>query len=431
MGIWSDAKSMAAQTPEERNRYVDFLRALSILVVITGHWLVAAPFISGGEVVFDDLIDIEPGIQWLTWIFQVMPIFFIVGGYSNAVSLESAKRRGDGYGAWLITRLNRLITPLLLLIAVWGAAAGIARLGGIDPVLIAVASKAALIPTWFLAIYIFVVVLAPLTYKVWERWGFASFWALAAAAGLVDSVFFLADVTWLGWSNYVWVWLAVHHLGYAWRDGRFGAPPRLLLFALAAIAALAALILIGPYPIAMVGSPDEVSNTLPPKITLLTLGVAQFSLLLTAEAPMRRALNKVGLWAATVLVNSMIMTVYLWHMTILIAFVGLSWAVGGLGFQAEPASSAWWMLKPLWLIVLYAVLLPLALALGPLERRTLPKGAKTPPAALLVFGAILTCLGVALISLYGFGGAPVAGFGIGSFVMLALGAWASGLFTRR
>jgi len=34
MGIWSQVSNMAAQTPQERNRYVDFLRAVSILVVI-------------------------------------------------------------------------------------------------------------------------------------------------------------------------------------------------------------------------------------------------------------------------------------------------------------------------------------------------------------------------------------------------------------
>ena len=37
MAIWTQVKQLAAQTPEERNRYVDFLRAVSITVVIVGH----------------------------------------------------------------------------------------------------------------------------------------------------------------------------------------------------------------------------------------------------------------------------------------------------------------------------------------------------------------------------------------------------------
>lgn len=436
MSIWSQARQMAQQTPEDRNRYVDFLRAVSILVVITGHWLIAAPHYVDGTVAFDDLIALQPGIQGLTWIFQVMPIFFIVGGYANAVSLESAKRRSQGYAGWLVTRLNRLITPLLALVAVWGLAAGVSNLAGVNRDIIALASKAALIPTWFLAIYILVVVLAPLTYRIWRRWGFASFWALAGAGALVDVAFFLGDeigggMKWMGWSNYFWVWLAVHHLGYAWRDGRLGPPARLWLYAGAAIATMAALIIIGPYPVAMVGSPDEaLSNTLPPKITLLVLGIAQFSLLLLGEKPMRRALQKVGLWAATVLINSMIMTIFLWHMTVMIIFVGVSWMAGGIGLDVEPGSGSWWAIRPLWLILLYTALLPLAIPLAILERRTLPKGAKIPSAPRLVVGALLTCLGVALIALYGFGGASVVGLGVGSFVIIALGAWASGSLAR-
>lgn len=97
MSIWSQAKDLAAQTPPDRNRYVDFLRALSILVVITGHWLIAAVTYVDGTLELAKLLAIQPKTQWLTWIFQVMPIFFIVGGYANAVSLASAGRKGEGY----------------------------------------------------------------------------------------------------------------------------------------------------------------------------------------------------------------------------------------------------------------------------------------------------------------------------------------------
>ena len=48
MRIWSRAAGLAAQTPAERNRYVDFLRAVSILVVVVGHWLIAtAHYVDG------------------------------------------------------------------------------------------------------------------------------------------------------------------------------------------------------------------------------------------------------------------------------------------------------------------------------------------------------------------------------------------------
>jgi peptidoglycan/LPS O-acetylase OafA/YrhL len=432
MRIWSQALEMAAKTPAERNRYVDFLRAVSILMVVTGHWLIVALYYKDGTFIPGDLLELRPDTQWLTWIFQVMPIFFIVGGYANAVSLESARRRGTDYGGWLVTRLNRLVSPLLVLLFAWALLAAILHFSGVTGDVLRLASRASLIPIWFLAIYIVVVVLAPATYVAWQRWGFASFWAFAIVGALVDVAFFAAGQQWLGWSNYLWVWLAVHHLGYAWRDGRMGSPARLLTYSALGLMVLALLIFRGPYPFAMVGSPDEaLSNTLPPKITLLALGIAQFGLLLAVEAPMRRMLAGLRIWALTVLINSMIMTLYLWHLTVMVILISILYLAGGFGLGVEPASLEWWLTRPIWIGVLYACLLPVAVALGPLERRARPPGAAVPHAARLVTGALLVCFGIALLALFGFGSSPLPFLDIASFVLVVLGAGISGLLPAR
>ncbi len=419
---------MAAKTPAERNRYVDLLRAVSILMVVTGHWLIVALHYEDGSLITTDLLVIRPRTQWLTWVFQVMPIFFIVGGYANAVSLESAHRKGIDYAGWLVVRLNRLVSPLLVLLIAWGILAFVLHISGVTGDVLKLASRAALIPIWFLAIYVIVVVLAPLTYKAWQRWGFLSFWAFVLAGVLVDVSFFETELHWLGWSNYLWVWLAVHHLGYAWRDGRMGSPLRLLMYCALGFAALSLLIFKGPYPFAMVGSPDEaLSNTLPPKITLLTLGIAQFGLLLSIEGPMRRLLAGDKLWTATVLINSMIMTLYLWHITVMVILVSLAFLAGGFGLGIEPASSEWWLTRPVWIAVLYLVLTPIALLLSSFERRSRPVGARTPPAGRLVGGAILTCTGIALLAMYGFGSSPLPFLDIASLLLVILGAGVSGV----
>ena len=432
MGIWTVAKDMAAKTPPERNRYVDFLRAVSILVVVIGHWLIATAWYVDGELTPGHLLKSHPQYQWLTWLFQVMPIFFIVGGYANGVSLESAERKGQGYAAWLAARLHRLVTPLLLLIVTWAAVAGVMSLIEVRSEVIVFTSQAALIPTWFLSIYITLVLLAPFAWRLWRRYGFLSFWGFVACAALVDLLFFGADIRWPGWTNYFWVWLAVHQLGFAWRDGRMGKPAILLVYAAAGFAALYLLIFKGPYPLAMVGSPDEgLSNTLPPKITLLALGIFQFGVLLALEAPMRRALDSLRLWAATVLINSMIMTVYLWHITVMVLVGSAMYLSGGFGFGIEPGTEAWWLTRPVWIGVLALVLAPVALFLSALERRGRNPDAPLPSAARQVSGAVLVCLGIALLAMWGFGGAPVRGFGVGAFVLVIGGAFLSGLLSLR
>lgn len=431
MKLWSVASAMAAKTPAERNRYVDFLRAISILFVVIGHWLIATAWYVDGELTPGHLLKSHPQTQWLTWWFQVMPVFFIVGGYSNAVSLESAKRKGQGYADWLIARLHRLVTPLLALIITWGVVAGVMKMMDVRSEVIVFTSQAALIPTWFLSIYITLALLAPIAYRFWRRYGFLSFWALAAVAVIIDVLFFAADIRWPGWTNYVWVWLAVHQLGFAWRDGRMGSVSKLLVYSALGFATLYALVHWGPYPLAMVGSPDQgLSNTLPPKITLLALGVFQFGLLLALEGPMRRVLSGLRLWTATVLVNSMIMTIYLWHITVMVLFGSVLYLAGGFGFHIEPGTMDWWLTRPIWIGILIILLLPAALLMSPLERRSRSPETPTPSAARLVIGAIMTCLGIALLAMWGFGGAPIVGFGVGAFALVIAGAGTSGLLSR-
>jgi len=433
MQIWSQARDMAAQTPPDRNRYVDFLRSVSILVVIVGHWLIATSYMVDGDMAVGHLLKSHPQTQWLTWIFQVMPIFFIVGGYSNAVSLESARRKNLGYAGWLYARLNRLVAPLLVLLIAWAVIALIMHVLGVGPKVIQLASQAALIPTWFLAIYIMVVILAPIAYGFWQRLGFTSFWILVAGGILIDLAFFVADMRWLGWTNYFWVWLAVHHLGFAWRDGKLGSPGRLVLYSVLAFFTLYLMVSQGPYPLAMVGSPDEgLSNTLPPKATLLVLGLFQFGLLLALEQPMRKVLAGLRVWTATVLINSMIMTVYLWHITVMVVFVSLLYLAGGPGLGLEPGSMVWWLTRPVWIAVLLGLLTPVALLLSPLERGSRSTDSAIPSPIRQVSGAIMLSLGVALLAMYGFGGGQLLPrldlrVDLASFALVVIGAGISGL----
>lgn len=59
--------------------------------------------------------------------------------------------------------------------------------------MVSIASKMAFIPVWFLAVYVIVVVLAPLTCAAREKYGLWSFWALALAAVLDVILFFAAE----------------------------------------------------------------------------------------------------------------------------------------------------------------------------------------------------------------------------------------------
>jgi len=433
-GLWAGALWLADRTPEARNRYVDLLRALSILAVVAGHWLMASPYLDGESPRLEHLLHVEPWTQWLTWLLQVMPVFFFVGGFANGTSWEAARRKGQGYAEWLDSRLRRLIGPVLPLLVVWGAMAAVARALGVGPGFIRVGSQVALVPVWFLAVYVLVVMLVPVTHAAWRRWGLGSCLVPVAAAAVVDVAFFAGDLRLLGWLNYLFVWLTVHQLGYAWHDRRVAGVGTALPLLVAGLAALVLLTTFGPYPRSLVGVPgDEVSNTLPPKLPLLALAAAQIGLLLALEAPARRWLARRVPWAATLLVNGMIMTVFLWHSTVMMLLVGLAfwklpWAV-----SVAPATAAWWWQRIPWLLAYTAVSVPLVLLFARFERPPARSGPPVP-AWRQLSGCLLACGGLAALALDGVGGTgwlglrwiplllPFLGAGVAGFGPLAAAA---------
>jgi hypothetical protein len=127
------------------------------------------------------------------------------------------------------------------------------------------------------------------------------------------------------------------------------------------------------------------------------------------------------------LINSMIMTLYLWHLTVMVIIVALAYLAGGLGLGLDPGSAGWWATRPIWIGTLYAVLLPVTLLLSTFERRTRAADAPVPASARLVGGAALLCLGVALLALFGLGTTPVPHLDIAALVMVVAGAGISGL----
>ena len=403
-GLWSQAKALADATPAGRNRYVDFLRAASIMVVVFGHWLVAAPYIDAqGAPQAGHMLALAPWTQWLTLAVQVMPIFFLVGGYANAVAWEAAKRKDVRYGTWLAARLRRLVSPVLPVLGAWTLVGAGALAFGAPAEVVGLITQAALVPTWFLAVYVMVGVLVPLTHYWWKRFGFASFAAMVVGALVTDVVSISSGVRGIGMINYAFVWLAVHQLGYAWRDGRFQLR---LVWAAAGAAALALLVGVGPYPLAMVGVPGEtLGNTSPPTLALLALGVAQTGLILAFEPIAQRLLALRRVWAGTVLVNGMIMTLYLWHMTAMIAVVAAAYALGGIGLHLVPDSQAWWAARPLWMGAYVVGLLPLVAAFIRFERA--PGEAIAVSRRRLVACASLTCAGLGVISEVGLAGVGV------------------------
>ncbi len=402
MSTYRQALDLARKTPANRNRHVDFLRAASIIVVVLGHWLIAAPHVLPGGLEYNVLLSEATWTHYLTWILQVMPIFFLVGGYANAVSWRSSQRKGEPYGVWMRARLRRLLLPVLPLLAVWTVGALILLQTGYDRALITFASQGAMVPVWFLATYVAVVALTPITLRLWERYGWNALLVTGALAGLMDFVSLGGPgLTSAGFLNYLFVWGTVHSLGYAWADSRIGGVTHRLVASAAGLAATAALVGWGPYPVAMVGlNTQGVNNSQPPKVTLLALAIFQAGLILALEGPVRRWLARERVWAGVVMVNGRIMTLYLWHMTAMVILIGASLLLGGIGLGVTIDTPQWWLTRPLWIAALVATTVPFLMVFGRYERPN-PDHRPAPPLWQPVATVITACAGLGLLAALG------------------------------
>ena len=384
---------LAARTPADRERYLDLLRALAIVLVVLGHWMIAT--IYHGAHGRPDGHSALPAMPWaypLTWAVQVMPVFFLVGGYANAASLAAQRARGADATGWLLGRSARLLRPTTALVLVLVGGAVIARLVGAEAGQVRTVVWFATIPLWFLAAYLAVVPLTPVMYALHRRFGFAVPAALVLLVALGDLGRAFGP-SGLALPNYLLGWLAVHQVGFAWYDARRGdctpahrpSPatgnrlrgrclPMSRRAALLMIAVgLAVAVLLtgpGPYPVSMINLPGQrLDNAAPPSVVLLAVATAQLGLILLLRERAERWLHRSRPWQLVIGVNSVVLTVFLWHLSAVILLVG---ALDALGVLPTPAAAtgAWFAWRLPWLLMLAAVLAVLVAIFGPVEART-------------------------------------------------------------
>lgn len=421
------------QTPEDRNRYADFLRALAILVVVLGHWLLAYISVENGEVQAERLLALVPWTHWLTWIVQVMPLFFFVGGMANALGWDSALERGDGYVNWLRRRAQRLLFPVIPLLLFWAVLAILLDTLGTPTDLVTLASQVVLIPIWFLAAYLCVVAVSPGAYWLHRKIGFAAVFIFIILAILVD-ILHQAGVPLVGWTNFLWVWGAVHQAGFFWHDKRIPSQTQALLLALGGYGLLLLLTQFLDYPISMVGTGETGrSNNSPPSVALVALGFGQIGLIFLFRTRAIRLLQKPMLWAAVVLLGSRLMTVYIWHMTAMVAVAAAAYPTG-LWPEITGIGWIWWLSRIPWLLLLTLVLSLLVMAFGRFEETGPPRptSLKGWPAKIKAFlGVAFTTFGLALLVV---GGLYTAEGPLGlawiPLILLTLGLIALGVIRR-
>ncbi|MEU2452282.1 acyltransferase [Streptomyces sp. NPDC012765] len=345
-------------TPAHRDRAIDGLRALALLAVPTGHWLL------GGFTLDADggLHNASPlsalgGLAPASWVLQMLGIFFLVGGYASALSFG---RRTGPVRAWLKGRVVRLGRPVLGVTAVWALAAPVLYAAGVPEATLRTGATLVIQPLWFVGVYVVVTALTPYCVRAARRLGGLSAAPLIGTVAVVDFLRYgpFADSvpSWLALVNILPGWLFAYQLGVCWGERRIGRRGAWLLLAGGALL-FAALLAVFHYPASMVGVPGAArTNSHPPSLLVLALASAQSGAAILLRERLAKLLARPALWAPVVVINLSAMTILCWHQSaMLAAAVPGSFAGELAGLTTAPDGPAWIVARLAWMPV-FAVL---------------------------------------------------------------------------
>jgi fucose 4-O-acetylase-like acetyltransferase len=397
-----------------RNQAVDFYRVSGVMLIVLGHWLAGSVIYRDGSFGRQNPLLDQPWTQWLTWLFQAVPTFFVVAGYAAAVSWTH--RRADdelSRPAWVRHRLARVLGPTTVYAVLVSAVVVVMDVAQVASSTLEYAGWAVAMHLWFLAVYLVVVSLTPIAIAAQRRWGLLVPAALAVGVAAVDATSYAGHVPYLGWLNYLLCWAALYQLGIAWQKGLLRGA-RAAVLAVGASGALALLLWLGPYPVSMIGVPGQaVQNTEPPSLAMLAFGCAQAGLVISLAPALNRALRGRAVERVLMRANSNVMALYLWHMipVVVVAIVGYP---AGLLPQPAEGTAQWWLARLEWVLVL-SLVTAVELALlwwgrsffaAPLPALNVLRGRWTEPITLT--GAALAAYGLAYLAAAGF--APYGSF---------------------
>ncbi|MFI7563744.1 acyltransferase [[Kitasatospora] papulosa] len=348
-----------ASTPAHRDRAVDGLRALALMAVPAGHWLLGG-FTRDGDGALHNASPLSEFAEFapVSWVLQMLGVFFLVGGYASVLSYH---RRPSTGGAWLRGRLVRLGRPVLGVTAVWALMIPVLYAAGVPEDTLRTGAKLVIQPLWFVGVYAVVTALTPCCVRLARRFGG---WAAAPLIGSVAVVDFLrygpyADAvpSWVGVLNILPGWLFAYQLGVCWGQGRLSRRGAGLLL-VGGTALFAVLLLVFLYPASMVGVPGEArTNSHPPSLLVLALASAQSGAAVLMHGRIGRMLSRPALWAPVVVINLSAMTILCWHQTaMLAAAVPASFAGVVPGLTTSPDSAGWIVARLAWMPLFAALL---------------------------------------------------------------------------
>ena len=223
-GMPADRTTDAASA---RELSADLYRVVAVVVVVIGHWLVSTVTFRDGQFGNDYPPDVLPWTRWLTLLFQVVPVFFLVGGYASAVSYTRWLGAGGRHWSdWLRSRLAAILGPTTAYVGLALAAVAVLERVGVERSALRFGGWAIAMHLWFVPVYLVVLTLTPVAMAAHRRWGLLVPAVLAIAVALVDIAARAGHLPVITTANYLLCWGAIYQAGICWRGENEKVQPK-------------------------------------------------------------------------------------------------------------------------------------------------------------------------------------------------------------
>ncbi|MGN6125818.1 MAG: acyltransferase family protein [Humibacter sp.] len=395
--IRSEAPQAAPHRPAGRDTAVDLARAWCLCAVVVLHALMVGVTVGAGGPVLENALESWSGLAPFTWLAQVMPLFFVLGGFSAFTQWSRLSEHGMSASGYVAIRMRRLLGPSVVAIGAMVVVLAALSMFGMPADLVGIAGFRLSQPLWFLGVYAGTTALVPVMAAAHRRAPVGTVVALVAAVAGVDALRAVTGLTAIGFLNLAFVWLLVQQLGFWLADGRLPRSRSVIaVVVVAAYGTLAVLCTTGVY------SFDLLSDLNPPCCALVLLGVGQLALFELARPTLRRMHELRWLGAATTAINARAMTIYLWHMLVLVL------SAGGLllvhAWLPRPLSQGWWESRPLWLawVVVAVALVTWGAGRWEVVGRPRPEPTLGTGRAAASLSPVLAVIGVVILLVTGF-----------------------------
>lgn len=386
--------SVLAATPNTRDRAIDVARLGSLVVVMLGHCVLLLATVTDGRVWIGNTLGMQPSLHPLTWLLQVMPLFFFAGAASSAYGIKP----DTNWGSWLFGRSQRLARPVFWYLAFWVLALVGLRLAFGDSSAMRIGQESVAL-LWFIGVYLVVLAFVPVLVRHASARGFAVVVvALIALSAGFDAARLRFDALGWGYPNFLLIWLIPVVIGVAYARKLITRSAAAWIGALAFAGAVAAVA--GPYDLTLVVTGNErFSNTTPPTM-LLGLHCVWVSMAFVLAAPaISRFARRGWVWYPVAIGNGGAMTLYLWHIpAIAVAVLVQHYVIGTDAY--DPGQQGFWGLMLLRACLFAAVMVGLFLLLSPLEHRKLPwwdTAVRASGVRGLAMGVLVCVAGVAVL----------------------------------